>query len=57
MARSKELRRVRKNEGEEMQERLKRVKAQHFDITEKLRQNKEAVIHKDSELQGLQQEL
>jgi hypothetical protein len=50
LARSKELRRVRKNEGEEMHERLKRVKAQHFDITEKLRQNKEAVIYKDSEL-------
>jgi len=54
LARTKELRRVRKSEGEEMQERVKRVKAQHFDITEKLRQNKEAVIHKDSELQGLQ---
>ena len=48
------MRRVRKSEGEEMQERVKRVKAQHFDITEKLRQNKEAVIHKDRELQGLQ---
>ena len=57
LARAKELRRVRKYEGEEMHERLKRIKGHHFDITEKLKKSKDAVLQKDSELQGLLQEL
>jgi hypothetical protein len=44
---------VRKSEAEEMHERLKRAKAVHFDVSEKLRQTRDNVLHKDSELQGL----
>ena len=37
MARAKELRKVRKAEGEEMHERLKRIKGRHFEMAEKIR--------------------
>lgn len=57
LARAKELRKVRKQEGEEMIERAKRLRGQLHGQQDKLRATKETVLQKDSELECIEQEL